>query len=349
MAPSMILDEYSCPTSRFVPNKIKIIKNTNVFLINKFLGRNLSISLRLKNLSVIDGFYCDKYLENFYIKSILQKKIFFFKFTLNFFLVKKIIFFFFKKKIIYQKKDSIFLLGPSSHNYSHQIHEFITRLLFLKKFNFKYIYVPQYLKKKLQSYYYRKIFSQMHFIYYPNDINCIFFNINYITHPYHRWNRSNKKKKIDKQFKFLLNKLRKEVNNFNIVTNSFYSEYILVSREKCNTRKLLNEEELFLTLRNYNFQKVYFENTSIDDQITISKRCKIMIGYHGAGLTNLVFMKKQQLVIEIKNKLYDHFHIELFAKAQNLNYRNFYCILNKKNLDGVCDVRKVENYVRKSI
>jgi hypothetical protein len=60
-------------------------------------------------------------------------------------------------------------------------------------------------------------------------------------------------------------------------------------------------------------------------------------------------MKKQQLVIEIKNKLYDHFHIELFAKAQNLNYRNFYCILNKKNLDGVCDVRKVENYVRKSI
>jgi hypothetical protein len=78
MAPSMILDEYSCPTSRFVPNKIKIIKNTNVFLINKFLGRNLSISLRLKNLSVIDGFYCDKYLENFYIKSILQKKIFFF-------------------------------------------------------------------------------------------------------------------------------------------------------------------------------------------------------------------------------------------------------------------------------
>jgi capsular polysaccharide biosynthesis protein len=305
--------------------------------------------MRLKDLRVIDGFYCDENLENFYIKSILTKNFFYLRFTLNFFLVRNLIFFFFKKKKVYPKKNSIFLLGPHSYNYSHQIHEFITRLLFLKKLNFKHVYVPLYLKKKLQSLYYKKIFSKMNFAYYPNNINCIFYNINYITHPYHRWNRSNKNKKVGTQFKFLLNKLRKEVNNFNIVSKSCYSEYILVSREKCNSRKLLNEEELFMTLRNYNFQKVYFENTSIDDQITIAKKCKIMIGYHGAGLTNLIFMKNQKLIIEIKNKFYDHFHIELFAKAQNLNYKNFYCILSKKNLDGVCDVKIIEDYIRKFI
>ena len=72
-----------------------------------------------------------------------------------------------------------------------------------------------------------------------------------------------------------------------------------------------------------------------------------MIGYHGAGLTNLFFMKPKSLVVEIYNKNYQHEHFKLFSKALKINYKSFRCNKNYLNLDGECDIKEIKDYIKK--
>ena len=76
-----------------------------------------------------------------------------------------------------------------------------------------------------------------------------------------------------------------------------------------------NENELINVLKLYNFRLVNFEDYDYETQINIARNCKIMIGYHGAGLTNLFYMKQKALVIEIFNNNYKHEHFKFFSKA----------------------------------
>ena len=108
----------------------------------------------------------------------------------------------------------------------------------------------------------------------------------------------------------------------------------------------MNEKELFNKLKKIGFKLVYFENLSFEDQISIASNCKIMVGYHGAGLTNLLFMRPRTKVFEIINKFYDHPHMEIFSKCQNIIYNKFYCLENFKNKNGICDVNLIYNYIK---
>ena len=110
---------------------------------------------------------------------------------------------------------------------------------------------------------------------------------------------------------------------------------------------MLNEDELFNQLKKYGFKKVFFENLSYEKQVELSMNCKIMIGYHGAGLVNHLFMKKNTHLIEIYNKHYEHEHFKFLSMARNTKYKNFQCKDNKKNLDGVCNIKEIINYITK--
>jgi hypothetical protein len=72
-----------------------------------------------------------------------------------------------------------------------------------------------------------------------------------------------------------------------------------------------------------------------------------MIGYHGAGIANCIYMNKNSFLIEIFNKNYVHPHFKLFSDIQKINYYSINCKINFKNLDGICDVDEVVNYVKK--
>ena len=143
-----------------------------------------------------------------------------------------------------------------------------------------------------------------------------------------------------------MNELREEViKKSAIIKNKKLSKYILVSRASSLRRKLLNEKKLFNQIKKYGFIKVYFEKLSYEKQVELSKNCKIMIGYHGAGLTNSIFMRKNTHLIEIYNKYYKHEHFKLFSMCQNIKYKNFQCDYNNKNLDGVCNISIIKNYI----
>jgi protein O-GlcNAc transferase len=83
---------------------------------------------------------------------------------------------------------------------------------------------------------------------------------------------------------------------------------LLITRKM--KRRVLNEEKLVETLkalfngvrprgRSIELGTVDFENFTLADQIILSNRVDVMIGVHGAGLSNLVFMEKGSTVIEV--------------------------------------------------
>lgn len=78
------------------------------------------------------------------------------------------------------------------------------------------------------------------------------------------------------------------------------SERLYISRAKANYRKVLNEEEIYPVLQKYGFEIVHFEDYSLSDQISICQHAKVLMGLHGAGLTNMVFLPPLSKVIEIR-------------------------------------------------
>ena len=70
---------------------------------------------------------------------------------------------------------------------------------------------------------------------------------------------------------------------------------------KRKDRNISNYDELLNLFKSKKIElkEVYFEDMSFDEQMEISNESEIMIGVHGAGLTNLMFMKQESIVIEI--------------------------------------------------
>ena len=127
-----------------------------------------------------------------------------------------------------------------------------------------------------------------------------------MSHPNNRWVIKNRTKKISSEYVKLVNTLRKKVFKNHLFKSDTSYKHIIVSRSRAIRRKLINEKELIKKLQPYNFKLIYFEECDYETQINIARNCKIMIGYHGAGLTNLFFMKSKSLVIEIFNENYKY-------------------------------------------
>ncbi|HUF03550.1 MAG TPA: glycosyltransferase 61 family protein [Aridibacter sp.] len=75
---------------------------------------------------------------------------------------------------------------------------------------------------------------------------------------------------------------------------------IYVSRERAAFRKVLNESELVPVLRSAGFEVFRPEELSFDDQFELFSGSKTIMGIHGAGLTNCLFMPPSGQVVEFR-------------------------------------------------
>jgi hypothetical protein len=98
---------------------------------------------------------------------------------------------------------------------------------------------------------------------------------------------------------------------------SFYIDYVenkekiivdkpdklYVSRQLAPRRKIINEEEITKILFEYGFAIFYPEKHTFFEQVAIFSHVKYLVGEHGSGLTNMLFMQKGTSVLELhKNK-----------------------------------------------
>lgn len=67
---------------------------------------------------------------------------------------------------------------------------------------------------------------------------------------------------------------------------------IFISREKAHVRHILNEEELFGRLSRFGFEKYFPEDMPVSEQIELFYDAQIVVGTHGAALSNIIFSDK---------------------------------------------------------
>jgi len=91
--------------------------------------------------------------------------------------------------------------------------------------------------------------------------------------------------------------------------------------------KIINNKEAIALLKKYNFKILKLSNLNLIEQINIFNKASIVVGVHGAGLTNLAFCKKKTKVIEIRNKPNPN---EIFKKISQYNKLKYKLILEKE-------------------
>lgn len=104
---------------------------------------------------------------------------------------------------------------------------------------------------------------------------------------------------------------------------------IYISREKAKKRKISNEDGVVKLLLTYGFEIHYFEDYCLEKQIQICAQAKTIVGLHGAGLTNILFMPEKGQVLELRNESDSHNNC-FFSLASELNLEYYYQ-LNKGN------------------
>ena len=77
---------------------------------------------------------------------------------------------------------------------------------------------------------------------------------------------------------------------------------IFVSRQDAARRQLLNEGELVDALAPLGFQVVVPGQLPFEKQISTFANARLIVGPHGAGLTNMIFAPSDVQVIQLQNK-----------------------------------------------
>lgn len=125
---------------------------------------------------------------------------------------------------------------------------------------------------------------------------------------------------------------------------------VYVSRQQATRRKITNESELVQLLMNYNFEIHYFENYSFHKQLKLLNESKILVGLHGAGLTNMLFMPKGGIIVELRNQN-DTTNNCYFSLASDLKHDYYYLKCQGDNNDTysvnvTIDLNNFENILK---
>jgi capsular polysaccharide biosynthesis protein len=126
---------------------------------------------------------------------------------------------------------------------------------------------------------------------------------------------------------------------------------IFIVRETDKVRKLINQNNIIELLTEYNFTPVKLEELTITEQINIFRNVTCVVGVQGAGLSNIIYMPKNSLIINLINK--QHHDICFFNLANALDHR---IIMQQCKTDGEtnlhpqhynmnADITELKNYL----
>ena len=100
-------------------------------------------------------------------------------------------------------------------------------------------------------------------------------------------------------------------------------ERIYISRRNASKRKIVNETEITDVLRRFEFQIVCAEELSFQEQVRTFSRARHLVSNHGAGLTNMLFMKDGGSVLELRHQS-DCINNCYFTLSSALNLKYFF-------------------------
>lgn len=96
---------------------------------------------------------------------------------------------------------------------------------------------------------------------------------------------------------------------------------IYISRGGVAKRRIVNEDEVTSILRKFGFETVRTEELSFAEQVRLCSQARYIVSNHGAGLTNMLFMRDGGSVLELRHQAdcINNCYFTL-ASALDLNY-----------------------------
>jgi capsular polysaccharide biosynthesis protein len=77
---------------------------------------------------------------------------------------------------------------------------------------------------------------------------------------------------------------------------------VFAARSAKGVRSLVNEPEVYALLQEFGFERVYFEQLSFLEQVSLMRETSVFLGVHGAGMTNMLFLQEGAKVVELLNE-----------------------------------------------
>jgi capsular polysaccharide biosynthesis protein len=100
-------------------------------------------------------------------------------------------------------------------------------------------------------------------------------------------------------------------------------ERLYISRRLAGRRRIANETELTPVLEKFGFETVCAEELSFEQQVKLFSRARYLVSNHGAGLTNMLFMRDGGAVLELRH-VSDYINNCYFILASALKLEYYY-------------------------
>lgn len=125
---------------------------------------------------------------------------------------------------------------------------------------------------------------------------------------------------------------------------------IFISRKNAAYRISHNEEKIQLYLEENGFITLTPENYSVKEQANMFKNAEIIIGSHGAGLSNFIYAEKCRLIVDIIHQEHPQDCFYNAAAIFNIDYYYFQCAgaevrSYKNNDDVIIDVERFKKEI----
>ncbi len=99
-----------------------------------------------------------------------------------------------------------------------------------------------------------------------------------------------------------------------------FAEEIYVARTNSQNRVAANEAELIALLERQGVRIIIPGTLSVSEQIDAFRSARLVIGLHGAGMSNIVFCRSGSFVYEMLPRHYPNVCFNLIAQSNGLNY-----------------------------
>jgi capsular polysaccharide biosynthesis protein len=120
---------------------------------------------------------------------------------------------------------------------------------------------------------------------------------------------------------------------------------VYVSRANAIERQVLNEKEVMDVLSEFGFSRYLLENRSVAENARLFAEADVVVGPHGAGLTDIIFAGDCTLLELFGEKVKEPY--ELLAETLGIEYEPIYC--TAEAADIVVDTDKLEKRVSRLV
>jgi hypothetical protein len=131
-----------------------------------------------------------------------------------------------------------------------------------------------------------------------------------------------------------------------IPDGAVYPQKVYLTRAQRGVRCVENETEVMNMLKEFGFESVTFENLTVWEQIYMMHHASVFISLHGAGFSNLMFMKPGSVCYELINGPYAKkeytFPFWKLAHAAGVEYHCQFCEIKDNTVKKTMKKGKAE-------